>query len=198
MGLSPGTHDNFPGLNDIMCSLFKLTKRPIFLHILYMLICHIFFHIPTYTQKRINYMILYIVRLWFTFSEKIFLDMRKTIDRLQHLNEKDIIPTKLLKSKNVSEVTSFIFGMIRNDEVYGRFDKPVDDEPRYVAQISETAEDRFKKFLSDNYQDMKMSTTRFPLKGYEELNEVNYIYSNFDGYINIPRFKDISSWFLNG
>ncbi|CAI6374974.1 unnamed protein product [Macrosiphum euphorbiae] len=104
-------------------------------------------------------------------AEKIFVDMRKTIDRLQHVNERDVIPTKLIKSKKISEVTSFIFEMISNDEVYSRFDKPFDDEPRYVAQISETAEDRFKKFQKENYPDTKMSTIRFPIKGRVELNE---------------------------
>lgn len=102
--------------------------------------------------------------------------MRKTIDRLQHVNERDVIPTKLIKSKKISEVTSFIFEMISNDEVYSRFDKPFDDEPRYVAQISETAEDRFKKFQKENYPDTKMSTIRFPIKGRVELNEVTMIF----------------------
>ncbi|KAL5238975.1 hypothetical protein ACI65C_006385 [Semiaphis heraclei] len=104
-------------------------------------------------------------------AEKIFVDMRKTIDRLQHVNEKDVIPAKLIKSKNMSAVTSFIFEMISNDEVYSRFDKPLDDDPRYVAQISETAEDRFKKFSWENYREMNISTIRFPMKGQEELNE---------------------------
>ncbi|XP_003246494.1 uncharacterized protein LOC100572868 [Acyrthosiphon pisum] len=104
-------------------------------------------------------------------AEKIFVDMRKTIDRLQHVNDRDIIPTKLIKSKKMIEVTSFIFEMISNDEVYSRFDMPLDDEPRYVAQISETAEDRFKNFQWENYPDTKMSTIRFPIKGREELNE---------------------------
>lgn len=102
--------------------------------------------------------------------------MRKTIDRLQHVNEKDVIPTKLIKSKKMSEVTYFIFEMISNDDVYSRFDKPLDDEPRYVAQISETAEDRFKKFLEENFQETKMSTTRFPIKGRTELDEVTMIF----------------------
>lgn len=113
------------------------------------------------------------------FSEKIFVDMRKTIDRLQHVNEKDVIPAKLIKSKNMSAVTSFIFEMISNDEVYSRFDKPLDDDPRYVAQISETAEDRFKKFSWENYREMNISTIRFPMKGQEELNEVNMVFLFF-------------------
>lgn len=100
--------------------------------------------------------------------------MRKTIDRLQHVNERDIIPTKLIKSKKMSEVTSFVFDMISNDEVYGRFKKPL-DKPRYVAPISETAEDRFKKFLWQNYREAKMSTTRFPIKGSVKLIEVTMI-----------------------
>jgi len=102
--------------------------------------------------------------------------MRKTIDRLQHVNERDIVPTKLIKSKKMNEVTSFIFEMISNDEVYGRFDKPLYDEPRYVDQISETAEDRFRKFLWENYQDTKLSTIKFPIKGRVELNEVTMIF----------------------
>jgi len=110
------------------------------------------------------------------FSEKIFVDMRKTIDRLQYVNEKDIIPSKLIKSKNMSAVTSFIFEMISNDEVYGRLDKPLDDEPHYVAQISETAEDRFKKFSWENYRETKVSTIKFPMKGREELNEVTMVF----------------------
>jgi len=102
-------------------------------------------------------------------------DMRKTIDRLQHVNERDIIPTKLIKSKKMSEVTSFIFDMISNDKLYGRFDKPLDDDPRYVAQISITAEDRFKKFLWENYREAKMSTIMFPIKGRVKLIEVTII-----------------------
>jgi len=53
---------------------------------------------------------------------------------------------------------------------------PLDDEPHYVAQISETAEDRFKKFQWENYPDTKMSTIRFPIKGRVELNEVTMIF----------------------
>eukprot|EP00102_Acyrthosiphon_pisum_P014691 XP_008184870.1 PREDICTED: uncharacterized protein LOC100569811 isoform X2 [Acyrthosiphon pisum] len=107
-------------------------------------------------------------------AEKIFLDIRKTTDRLQHVNEKHVVPTKLIKSKNMGEVTTFIFEMIRNDEVYGRFDKPVDDEPRYVAQISETAEDKLKKFLLKYYPAAKMSSIRFEIKGRAELNELTF------------------------
>ncbi|CAI6374780.1 unnamed protein product [Macrosiphum euphorbiae] len=104
-------------------------------------------------------------------AEKIFLDIRKTTDRLQHVNEKNVVPTKLIKSKNMGEATTFIFEMIRNDEVYGRFDKPVDDEPRYMAQISETAEDKLKKFLFRYYPHAKLSSIRFEIKGRAELNE---------------------------
>jgi len=104
------------------------------------------------------------------------LDIRKTTDRLQHVNEKNVVPTKLIKSKNMGEVTTFIFKMIRNDEVYGRFDKPVDDEPRYEAQISETAEDKLKKFLLKYYPHTKMSSTRFQIKGRVELNEVTILF----------------------
>jgi len=121
--------------------------------------------------------------------------MRKTIDRLQHVNDKDVIPTKLIKSKKMSEVTYFIFEMISNDKVYSRFDKPLDDEPRYVAQISETAEDRLKKFLWENYQS-KMSTIRFPIKGCTELNEVTLIFLVTDGYQNILRVNNISPVFF--
>jgi len=66
--------------------------------------------------------------------------------------------------------------MISNDEVYSQFDKPLDDEPRYVAQISVTAEDRFRKFYWENYSDTKMSSIRFPIKGRVELNEVIMIF----------------------
>ena len=104
------------------------------------------------------------------------MDIRKTTDRLQHVNEKHVVPTKLVKSKNMGEVTTFIFEMLRNDEVYGRFDKPVDDEPRYVAQISETAEDRLKKFLIQYYPHAKMPSIRFQIKGRAELNEVTIIF----------------------
>lgn len=118
--------------------------------------------------------------------------MRKTIDRLQHVNEKDVIPAKLIKSKNMSSVTSFIFEMISSDGDFKKFDKPLDDDPRYVAQISETAEDRFKKFLWENNRETKISTIRFLIKGQGELNEVIMVFlffSNFFSYQNVSIFK---------
>jgi len=143
-------------------------------------------------MKRINGIyILYDCDLFV--SEKIFLDIRKTTDRLQHVNEKDVVPTKLIKSKNMGEVTTFIFEMIRNDEVDGCFDKPVDDEPRYVAQISETAGDKLKKFLFQYYPHAKMSSIRFQIKGRVELNEVTIIFlvPNVDGYQNVQQLRTI-------
>ncbi|XP_025191720.1 uncharacterized protein LOC112591971 [Melanaphis sacchari] len=98
-------------------------------------------------------------------SEKIFVDVRRTIDRLQHLNDDNVIPTKLIKSKNKVEVTSFVCNMISNvdNKNFKQFDKPIDDDPHYLALISETADDRLQKFLWENFNQEIMSPIRFTM-----------------------------------
>ncbi|XP_028044449.1 uncharacterized protein LOC113559706 [Rhopalosiphum maidis] len=98
-------------------------------------------------------------------SEKIFVDMRRTIDRLQRLNDDKVIPNKLMKYKNKVGVTSFVCNMINNvnDKKFKRFDKPIDDDPRYEALISETADDKLQKFLWENYNQEIMSPIRFTM-----------------------------------
>lgn len=75
------------------------------------------------------------------------MNARKTVDRLQHLNDSGLIPSELIKSKNKTEVTSFVRQLIEDDNVYGRFDQPIDDDPVHAALMSENAVDRMRRFL---------------------------------------------------
>ncbi|CAH1731101.1 unnamed protein product [Aphis gossypii] len=112
-------------------------------------------------------------------SEKIFVDMRRTIDRLQHLNDDNVIPNKIIKSKNKVEVTSFVCNSINkvDNKNFKRFDKPLDDDPHYVALISETADDRLQKFLWKNFNQEKMSPIRFTMNWQVKLLEVTMLVS---------------------
>jgi hypothetical protein len=104
-------------------------------------------------------------------------DMRRTIDRLQRLNDDNVIPNKLMKYKNKVGVTSFVCNIINNvnDKKFKRFDKPIDDDPRYIALISETADDRLQRFLWENYNQEIMSPIRFTMHRRVQLFEVTML-----------------------
>lgn len=104
--------------------------------------------------------------------------MRRTIDRLQHLNDDNVIPNKLIKSKNKVEVTSFVYNNINkvDNKNFIRFDKPLDDDPHYVAIMSETVDDRLQKFLWKNSNQEKMSPIRFTMNWQVKLLEVSMLF----------------------
>uniref|UniRef100_A0A2S2N7W4 Uncharacterized protein n=1 Tax=Schizaphis graminum TaxID=13262 RepID=A0A2S2N7W4_SCHGA len=120
--------------------------------------------------------------------------MRRTIDRLQRLNDDNVIPNKLIKYKNKVGVTSFVCNMINNvdDKKFKKFDKPIDDDPRYVALISETADDRLQKFLWENYNHEIMSPIRFTIHRRVQILEVTMLLMTPTSYQSVSRVEDLS------
>lgn len=78
----------------------------------------------------------------------IFVDARKCVDRLRHVNDIGVIPNKLIRSKNKSEVAAVAKDLVINDQLYGKFDRVLVDDSHYRALISETAADRIRTFLA--------------------------------------------------
>lgn len=76
------------------------------------------------------------------------MDARKSVDRLRHVNDIGVIPNKLIKSKNKPEVTAVAKDLVINDQLYGKFDRVLDDDTHYRALVSETAADRIRTFLA--------------------------------------------------
>lgn len=76
--------------------------------------------------------------------------MRKCIDRLQHVNDDGVIPKRMLKSKNKTEVTLFVKNMIDDDEIYGHFDEPTDDDKDFVNLATGSIIERMDQFMKDN------------------------------------------------
>lgn len=100
--------------------------------------------------------------------ERIFVDARKCVDRLGHINSRNLIPGHLISKKRKVEVTSIVCEMLDDDEkVYGRLDKPVDNDWRYVAMISESAADRLS---ASGHRPRRL----FPMPGRIRLLEVRF------------------------
>lgn len=106
----------------------------------------------------------------FKFLEKIFVDARKCIDRLQHVNDEGVIPKKMLKSKSKIEVTLFVKNMIDNDEIYEQFDEPIDDDKDFVNLDTGLIIERMDQFMKDNLLSFtntqlkpKLSMKMFPM-----------------------------------
>lgn len=99
------------------------------------------------------------------------MDARKSIDRLRHINDPGVIPNKLIKSKNKIEVATVVNDLIRNDQLYSRFDRPLDDDKYYLALVSETGTDRIRAFLA-NQTTETISMKLFPMDGRRQLFEV--------------------------
>lgn len=124
-----------------------------------------------------------IKQLFFNLSGKIFVDVRKCIDRLQHINDEGVLPKKMLKSKNKTEVTLFIQNIIDNDEVYGQFDESIDDDADYVALTSGSIVERMDLFVKENLHSFnstllkpKLNTKMFQMNKRSMLIEVNFKY----------------------
>jgi len=107
-------------------------------------------------------------------TEKIFNHARKSIDRLQHVNDDNLIPKNLIISKNKEGVASVVYELIVNDEVYGQFDQPTDDEPDYGALVSETAAERMHRVMYGNGETvLQLTPSLFPMNERRDLLEVN-------------------------
>lgn len=96
------------------------------------------------------------------------MDARKCVDRLGHINSRNLIPGHLISKKRKVEVTAIVCEMLDDDEkVYGRLDKPVDNDWRYVALVSETAADRLS---TSGHRPRRL----FPMPGRIRLLEVRF------------------------
>lgn len=82
--------------------------------------------------------------LFFFFSETIFVEGRKSVDRLQHINA--IITKGMIKSKDRELMEMVLRNLLKSDD-FVKLDRPLSDEKPYVALISETASDRMMPLL---------------------------------------------------
>jgi len=77
---------------------------------------------------------------------KLFERTNNTIDRINRINDEDLIPKNLIIKKNKTAVESFVCGVIENDEDYGHFDKPI-NEPLYQAVKTANIRGKMEEFL---------------------------------------------------
>lgn len=124
--------------------------------------------------------------------EAVFVSARKWTDRLQHVNDGGLIPKNLIKFKNKVEVTSVVRNILVDDEMYRRFDKPLDDDRDYVALVAETAAERMRRVTGHNDETSSYAppTRPFPMARRDELLEVRT--QRRDGSRRIVRFMFLS------
>lgn len=126
---------------------------------------------------------MFFLLLVFLFSEVIFKDMRRTVDRLKHLNKPYIIPDELILNNDKVGVTRLLYNMLYDDETYGKLDRPIDDEPRYTKVINHSAAEELFLHLKHNdpwmfrainhpQPDHRIDVAMFPMPRKDKLPEV--------------------------
>lgn len=65
------------------------------------------------------------------------------MDRLEHINS-GVIPRDLIKQKRKESIAKIVYEIITDDNKYGRYDRPVDDEQQDVDLMTNAAVDRMQ------------------------------------------------------
>jgi hypothetical protein len=124
---------------------------------------------------------------FFDFSETVFVNLRRTIDRLQHVNA--IVTDDIVATKEPELVKMAIYDLLSSDD-YTELDGPMDDES-YVALVTNDPLGRMLPVLQSRryrlyYANVPVEFTKFP--GRDKLTKVRSLRTLSTKRISTPRW----------